>query len=90
MARFHMGHKENSMNTIGKTFSVRGSHGIDKTMAVYAEDEGTLMIRMVTKSPYGVLESDETLSRALFESCLRTGFIKEIPQRDLVGNLTVA
>jgi hypothetical protein len=76
--------------TIGKTFSVRGSHGIEKTMSVHGENDGTLMIHMVTKSPYGIMESEETLSRALFESCLRTGFIKEIPRGALVGNLTVA
>ena len=78
------------MHLTGKTFSVRGSHGIEKSMSVYAEDGSTLMIRMVTKSPYGILESDETLTRELFESCLRTGFIREIPAAESLRTLTVA
>ena len=78
------------MKATGKCFSVRGSQGIEKTMSVYDENEGTLMIRMVTKSPYGVMESEETLTRQLFESCLRTGFIREITAADAGRNLTVA
>ena len=78
------------MQTTGKTFSVRGSQGIEKTMSVFDETDSTLMIRMVTKSPYGVMESDETLTRELFESCLRTGFIHEIKAGNLSRNLTVA
>ena len=78
------------MKVTGKSFSVRGSHGIEKTMSVYAENESTLMIRMVTKSPYGVMESEETLTRELFESCLRTGFIREIATADAEHALTVA
>jgi hypothetical protein len=78
------------MQIIGKQFLVRGSTGIEKTMLVTAENSSTLMIRMVTKSPYGVMESDETLTRELFESCLRTGFIREIIVANQEQSLTVA
>ncbi len=78
------------MKITGKSFSVRGSHGIEKTMTVFGENESTLMIRMVTKSPYGIIESEESLTRELFESCLRTGFIREIATSDVEHALTVA
>ena len=78
------------MHISGKTYSVRGSHGIEKTMSVYDENDSALMVRMVTKSPYGILESEEVLSIELFESCLRTGFISEIPSTHPQHALTVA
>jgi hypothetical protein len=82
--------KEKPMKVTGKQFMVRGSTGIEKTMSVTGENGGSLMVRMVTKSPYGVMESDEVLTRELFDSCLRTGFIREIPATNTCHGLTVA
>ena len=78
------------MKTVGKEYKVHGSHGIEKTMFISAELEGAFKIHMVTRSPYGVMESDEILTRELFESCLRTGFIREIKKGALASNLTFA
>ena len=78
------------MKTNGKIFKVRGSHGIDKTMFIRGESDGAFKIHMVTRSPYGVMESDEMLTRELFESCLRTGFIQEIKNSSALPNLTFA
>lgn len=78
------------MKTIGKEYKVHGSHGIEKTMVINGEIDGAFKIHMITRSPYGVMESDEVLTRELFESCLRTGFIREIKKGSLVSNLTYA
>ena len=78
------------MKAIGKQFQVRGSHGIDKTMFILGEQNDAYKIHMVTRSPYGVLESDEELSKELFASCLRTGFINEIKTQSHAKTLTYA
>ena len=78
------------MKAIGKRFQVRGSHGIEKTMFILGEQNNAYQIHMVTRSPYGILESDEELSKELFASCLRTGFINEIKAQSQAKNSTYA
>jgi len=65
------------MHALGKTFVVRGSEGYETTISVHDETDEDFGIRMVTNSPWGYMESDERLSRELFDSCIRTGYLTE-------------
>ena len=78
------------MKIVGKEYRVHGSHGIEKTMCIRGEADGAYKIHMITRSPYGVMESDELLTRELFESCIRTGFISEIKNSVAAPALTYA
>jgi hypothetical protein len=66
------------MHALGKTFSVRGSEGVETTISICDETDEDFGIRMVTNSQWGYMESDERMSRELFDSCIRTGYLTEV------------
>lgn len=68
------------MQALGKTYSVRGSEGVETTISIFDETDEDFGIRMVTNSQWGYMESDERMSRELFDSCIRTGYLTEVAQ----------
>ena len=65
------------MEMLGKTFKVQGTHGFETVIAVVDVKDESLVIHMTSSTLYGTKESTEILSRDLFDSCLRTGYLAE-------------
>lgn len=66
------------MEIIGKAFRIRSSTGTEKFFSVIEDAGTTYRIHLVSRSPYGVHESNEALSKELFQTCMRTGYLMEI------------
>lgn len=65
------------MEMLGKTFRVQGTHGFETLIAVVDVRDENLVIHMTSNTLWGTKESTEVLSRDLFDSCLRTGYLAE-------------
>ncbi|MFW5800588.1 MAG: hypothetical protein ACOCVC_01035 [Spirochaeta sp.] len=61
-------------------FRVKGMHGIDTYMEILREEEDGFYIHIHSTTPYGESDSEEYISKDLFESCIRTGYLVGIPQ----------
>ncbi len=66
------------MNTVGKTYKVQGLNGFETVISILGENEKNLDILMTSTTAWGRNESNEELSKDLFESCVRTGYLEEI------------
>lgn len=66
------------MNAIGKTYKVQGLNGFETVISVLDECDSKVDILMTSVTAWGRNESNEELSRELFESCVRTGYLEEI------------
>ncbi|KGE71596.1 hypothetical protein [Spirochaeta lutea] len=62
----------------GRQFRVQGMAGVETTISILGENRSSYTILMVSTTPYGTSESEETLTKELFESCIRTGYLEEI------------
>jgi len=65
------------MDLVGKKFQVRGTRGYETIIDIVAFENNCFVIHMLSKTQWGTRESTEHLSRDLFDSCLRTGYLKE-------------
>lgn len=65
---------------IGKSYKVQGLNGFETVISVLGEDEKHIDIRMTSMTAWGKNESTEELSKDLFESCIRTGYLQEISE----------
>jgi len=71
------------MNFLGKTYKVKASEGNEKVLSVL-EDSGTnFLVHLTSKTIFGAQESEELISKDLFQSCLRTGYLAEIDRSAL-------
>lgn len=70
----------------GKQYRVSGMSGVETTITILQDLGDSYSILMSSHSPIGNSESQETLTKDLFASCLRTGYLEEMP----VSMLTIA
>jgi hypothetical protein len=71
---------EESMKAIGKTYKVQGLNGFETVISVLDESDKKVDILMTSVTAWGRNESNEELSKELFESCIRTGYLQEISE----------
>lgn len=65
------------MEMLGKSFRVQGTHGFETFISVVDETDEGLVIHMTSNTLWGTKESTEILSKDLFDSCVRTGYLAE-------------
>lgn len=70
---------------MNRQFRVKGVTGIETYIQILAESDGGYEVRISSVTEHGTRESCEFISDELLESCIRTGYLKEIktPSRAL-------
>lgn len=71
------------MEVVGKAFRIKSSEGSEKFLSVLSDTGTAYHIHLVTHSPWGIDESNEALSKDLFQTCIRTGYLVEIEATSL-------
>ncbi len=64
--------------TRNKQYRVKGIDGVDTVITILRDLGSAYSIHLTSHSPLGTSESEEVLSKDLFSSCLRTGYLQEI------------
>lgn len=60
-----------------KQFRVRGVRGVETYVRMLGENSEGYVILITSTSDTGVRETEETISRHLFDACVRTGYLAE-------------
>ena len=76
--QFSQGHKD-----LNKNYRVKGMSGIETIVTILQDLGDSYSILMTSHSQLGTSESEELMSKDLFTSCLRTGYLEELPIRQL-------
>lgn len=63
---------------MNRQFRVKGVTGIETYIQILAESDGGYEVRISSVTEHGTRESCEFISDELLESCIRTGYLKEI------------
>jgi hypothetical protein len=63
---------------IMRQYIVKGNEGIETFVQILQEKGNSLDILITRKSEYSVKEDKDSISKDLFETCLRTGYLKAI------------
>lgn len=66
-----------------KQFRVKGVRGVDTYVRLIGENSEGYVILITSVSDTGVRETEETISRHLFDACVRTGYLNEC--RELIA-----
>ena len=67
----------------GKQYRVQGMSGVDTVITILQDLGSSYSILMTSHTPIGTSETEEILTKELFASCLRTGYLAEVPARML-------
>jgi hypothetical protein len=67
-----------------KEYKVKASSGTKTFMKVIREESDGYRVLIRTISEYSEKESEQYLSRHLFDACLRTGYLTEIKEPQAV------
>lgn len=60
-----------------KRFRVKGIPGVETYLRLIGENSEGYVILITTINKAGIRESEEIISRHLFDACIRTGFLNE-------------
>lgn len=60
-----------------KQFRVKGVSGVETYLRLIGENAEGYVILITSISEAGVRETEETISRHLFDACIRTGYLNE-------------
>ncbi len=63
-----------------KQFRVKGVSGVETYLRLIGENTEGYVILITSISETGVRETEETISRHLFDACIRTGYLSECPE----------
>ncbi len=63
---------------MNRQYKVKGVTGIHTYIELLSEGEVGFQIRLTSVTEHGVRESCEFMSHELLESCIRTGYLREI------------
>lgn len=61
-----------------KRFRVKGSENSPEILTILHEAEDKLNVLLEKNNGYGIETREETMSKQLFESCLRTNYLTEV------------
>jgi hypothetical protein len=60
-------------------YKVKSNPGLETCMNILSETDESLYVHIVTIKDGYEVERKETMSRRLFETCMNTGYITEVP-----------
>ena len=60
-----------------KQFRVKGVPGVETYVRLLGENSEGYVILITSMSEAGIRETEETISRHLFDACVRTGYLAE-------------
>ncbi|GAB6088658.1 hypothetical protein [Spirochaeta dissipatitropha] len=60
-------------------FKIKGMSGIDTYLEILNEESDGYTVHMHSTTQYGESDSREYISKDLFKSCLRTGYLIPVP-----------
>lgn len=60
-----------------KQFRVKGVSGVETCLRLIGENADGYVILITSINETGVRETEETISRHLFDACVRTGYLSE-------------
>lgn len=61
-------------------FTVKGSKSFERTLEIVKELHAGYLVRLINKGEWRQTESTEFMTRSLFESCIRTGYLRPVPE----------
>lgn len=59
------------------TYRIKASEGISAVMEIVSENSKGLYVRIIREQNDYVTEEKDFLTREMFETCLRTGYLKK-------------
>jgi hypothetical protein len=69
--------QEDDMDMVGKSFRVKSNAGMETIISIVDVFGNNLLVHMTSNSEWGKKESTEHLSKDLFYTCIRTGYLAE-------------